>query len=71
LHEGLIEKLPLEGASVDVVISNGVIDLIPDKACASRLVTWPISMRRPDPRGRERVQRRECHLHNPRSLRAL
>jgi arsenite methyltransferase len=31
LHEGLIEKLPLEDASVDVVISNGVIDLVPDK----------------------------------------
>jgi len=31
LHESLIESLPLEDASVDVVISNGVIDLIPDK----------------------------------------
>jgi arsenite methyltransferase len=31
LHETLIEKLPLEDASVDVVISNGVIDLVPDK----------------------------------------
>jgi ubiquinone/menaquinone biosynthesis C-methylase UbiE len=31
LHEGLIESLPIEDASVDVVISNGVIDLIPDK----------------------------------------
>ena len=31
LHEGLIETLPLEDASVDVVISNGVIDLVPDK----------------------------------------
>jgi arsenite methyltransferase len=31
LHEGLIESVPLEDASVDVVISNGVIDLIPDK----------------------------------------
>jgi SAM-dependent methyltransferase len=31
LHESLIESLPLEGASVDVVISNGVIDLVPDK----------------------------------------
>jgi arsenite methyltransferase len=31
LHESLIEKLPLEAESVDVVISNGVIDLIPDK----------------------------------------
>jgi arsenite methyltransferase len=31
LHESLIESLPVEGASVDVVISNGVIDLVPDK----------------------------------------
>src|SRR4051794_10722987 len=30
-HESLIEALPLEDASVDVVISNGVIDLVPDK----------------------------------------
>jgi arsenite methyltransferase len=31
LYEGLIESLPLEDESVDVVISNGVIDLVPDK----------------------------------------
>ncbi len=31
LHEALIERLPLEDASVDVVISNGVLDLVPDK----------------------------------------
>jgi len=31
LHEGLIETLPLPHASVDAVISNGVIDLIVDK----------------------------------------
>jgi arsenite methyltransferase len=31
LHESLIESLPLEDGSVDVVISNGVIDLVPDK----------------------------------------
>jgi arsenite methyltransferase len=31
LHESLIETLPLEDASVDVVMSNGVIDLVPDK----------------------------------------
>lgn len=31
LHEALIEALPLEDASVDLVISNGVIDLVPDK----------------------------------------
>jgi arsenite methyltransferase len=31
LHEDLIESLPLEDESVDLVISNGVIDLVPDK----------------------------------------
>ena len=31
LHESLIEALSLDDASVDVVISNGVIDLVPDK----------------------------------------
>jgi ubiquinone/menaquinone biosynthesis C-methylase UbiE len=31
LHESLIEALPLPGEEVDVVISNGVIDLVPDK----------------------------------------
>jgi arsenite methyltransferase len=31
LHESLIEALPLDDASIDVVISNGVIDLVPDK----------------------------------------
>ena len=29
-HESLIELLPLADASVDVVISDGVIDLVPD-----------------------------------------
>jgi SAM-dependent methyltransferase len=31
LHRSLIESLPLPDASVDAVISNGVIDLVPDK----------------------------------------
>jgi arsenite methyltransferase len=31
LHESLIESLPVADASVDIVISNGVIDLVPDK----------------------------------------
>lgn len=31
LHESLIESLPLPDGSVDIVISNGVIDLVPDK----------------------------------------
>jgi arsenite methyltransferase len=34
LHEGLIEALPIEDESVDIVISNGVIDLVPDKDAA-------------------------------------
>jgi arsenite methyltransferase len=31
LHEALIETVPIDAESVDVVISNGVIDLVPDK----------------------------------------
>jgi len=31
LHTTLIEALPVEDESVDVVISNGVIALVPDK----------------------------------------
>jgi SAM-dependent methyltransferase len=31
VHECLIESLPVDDGSVDVVISNGVIDLVPDK----------------------------------------
>jgi arsenite methyltransferase len=31
LREALIESLPVADASVDAVISNGVIDLVPDK----------------------------------------
>jgi len=34
LHESLIESLPLPDAEVDIVISNGVIDLVPDKDAA-------------------------------------
>jgi SAM-dependent methyltransferase len=31
VHEGLIESLPVADGSIDVVTSNGVIDLVPDK----------------------------------------
>jgi SAM-dependent methyltransferase len=31
VHEGLIEDVPVADESIDVVISNGVIDLVPDK----------------------------------------
>jgi arsenite methyltransferase len=31
LHESLIESVPLPNGEVDIVISNGVLDLVPDK----------------------------------------
>ena len=31
LHQGLIESVPVADESIDIVISNGVIDLVPDK----------------------------------------
>jgi arsenite methyltransferase len=31
VHESLVESLPVPDGAVDVVISNGVIDLVPDK----------------------------------------
>jgi ubiquinone/menaquinone biosynthesis C-methylase UbiE len=31
VRDSLIEALPLDDGSVDVVMSNGVIDLVPDK----------------------------------------
>jgi arsenite methyltransferase len=37
-RQGLAEKLPLEDESVDVVISNGVINLCPDKIAVMREV---------------------------------
>ena len=37
-REGLAEQLPVDDASADVVISNGVINLCPDKAAAYREV---------------------------------
>lgn len=37
-RQGLIEHLPVEDASVDVVISNCVINLVPDKAAVYREV---------------------------------
>ena len=33
-RKGLVEKLPVNYASADVVISNGVINLVPDKETA-------------------------------------
>lgn len=37
-HEGLAEDLPVESGSIDVVISNGVINLCPDKLAVMREV---------------------------------
>jgi len=34
VHHALVESLPLPDTSVDVVISNGVLDLVPDKGAA-------------------------------------
>jgi arsenite methyltransferase len=34
LHQALIESLPVPDASIDLVTSNGVIDLVPDKDAA-------------------------------------
>jgi SAM-dependent methyltransferase len=34
VHESLIESVPVADASIDLVISNGVIDLVPDKDAA-------------------------------------
>jgi arsenite methyltransferase len=38
-HKGYIEKLPFEDASFDVVISNGVINLCPDKTAVFREIS--------------------------------
>ncbi|HZP58259.1 MAG TPA: methyltransferase domain-containing protein [Dehalococcoidia bacterium] len=38
VREGFLEDLPLENASVDVVISNGVLNLTPDKEAVMREV---------------------------------
>jgi ubiquinone/menaquinone biosynthesis C-methylase UbiE len=36
LHQGVYEALPVADASVDVLISNGVLNLAPDKAAVLR-----------------------------------
>jgi len=38
VREGFLEALPVEDASVDVVIGNGVVNLTPDKVAAMREV---------------------------------
>ena len=37
-RKGLVEKLPVKDASADVVISNGVINLVPDKETALKQI---------------------------------
>ncbi|MDA0160919.1 methyltransferase domain-containing protein [Solirubrobacter ginsenosidimutans] len=40
--EGLIESPPVEGGSIDVVISNGVINLAPDKRAVFDAAAWAL-----------------------------
>jgi SAM-dependent methyltransferase len=61
LHETLIESLPLADPSVDLVTSNGVIDLVPDKdALFDEIDPRPAPRRAPPARRRR---------HPPRGLR--
>jgi ubiquinone/menaquinone biosynthesis C-methylase UbiE len=41
VREGFLEELPVEDASIDVVISNGVLNLTPDKETVMREV-WRV-----------------------------
>jgi ubiquinone/menaquinone biosynthesis C-methylase UbiE len=45
-REGLIEHLPVEDGWADLVISNGVINLVPDKPGAYR-VGYAVRARKP------------------------
>jgi SAM-dependent methyltransferase len=66
-RRGLAEALPIEDATADLVISNGVIDLVPDKAAVFR-EAWRVLKpgggapdrrhRRPPGRSRGRPSRR-------------
>ncbi|MBA2631579.1 MAG: methyltransferase domain-containing protein [Chloroflexi bacterium] len=68
LREGYLEALPIEDAWADVVISNGVLNLVPDKAAAlaeihrvlrpgGRLQIADIILDRPVSEGRQPVDR--------------
>jgi SAM-dependent methyltransferase len=69
LHESLIEELPLAAGSVDVVISNGVIDLVPDKGRGVRRDRPRPATRRPAAARRrlhpQRGLRRRPPAHRP------
>ncbi len=51
-REGLIEDLPVDDGWADVVISNGVINLCPDKIGVYRRIFPSAEAGRPDDRGR-------------------
>jgi arsenite methyltransferase len=58
VHEGMIEQVPIPDQSVDVVISNGVIDLVPDKDAVFAEI-WRVL------RGNGRLQIADVTIRNP------
>ena len=58
VHESLIERVPVAHASVDVMISNGVIDLVPDKEAVFAEI-WRVL------RAGGRVQLADVVIHRP------
>jgi arsenite methyltransferase len=58
VHEGMIERVPIPDGSVDVVISNGVIDLVPDKDAVFAEI-WRVL------RGNGRLQIADVTIRNP------
>jgi SAM-dependent methyltransferase len=61
-RQGYAEELPVEGGSVDVVISNGVVNLTPDKAAVLREL-WRVLK----PGGRLQIADIVVHLEVPQS----